>query len=70
MADLPQGAPTYEQLLEENIGLRRRVLELETGNVQLGAEVNATRATGKKPALHKLDPAATDAFRRPAFSRR
>lgn len=69
-SDLPKGAPTYEQLLAENIGLRRRVMELESKGGDLAAEVNATRAAGKKPTIHKLDPAATDAFHRPAFSRR
>lgn len=63
MADEFKPRPTYEDLLVENIRLRARVEELESGK-------NPLAPPEKKFKPHELDPNAEDAFRRPAYSRR
>lgn len=64
MADQAAG-PSYEDLLAENIRLRARIIELESGQNPLKPE-----PTHRKFKAHEMDPNAEDAFRRPAYSRR
>lgn len=73
MAD-PYPKP-YEELVAENATLRAAISRLETsiGSLQstvIARETEIANLRMPRPAPRKLDPAATDKFRRPAFSSR
>lgn len=65
---------TYEDLVTENAALRATASRLETsiGSLQSTVIARETEIAGlrkPRPAPRKLDPDATDKFRRPAYSR-
>lgn len=65
---------SYEELATENATLRATVSRLETslGSMQsavVSRDAEIARLRKPRPAPRKLDPDATDKFRRPAYSR-
>lgn len=60
--------PTYEQLEQENVRLRARIVELEGIDLMRQAEAAGMR---KRATLRtQLDPEARDLFQRPAYRRK
>ena len=62
-----------EELLDENKRLLAKIVELEAAAAALQRSVTARdgeiAVLRRRKPPHKLDPKATDAFRRPAYSR-